>query len=65
MKMPTGTVLAEGNSETHDLLLHKNMYGQKQADRVWNAHLYKGLTNICISESKVDERVYTNITPSL
>ena len=46
MKLLAGTILAEGNTEIHALLLHKNLYGQKQADRVWNAHLEKGLPDI-------------------
>ena len=59
MKLPAGTILAEGNSETHVLLLHKNLYGQKQAGRVWNAHLDKGLQDIGFIRSTVDECVYT------
>ena len=59
IKLPPGTVLAEGNTETHVLLLHKNLYGQKQADRIWNAHLHKGFIDIGFIQSKVDECVYT------
>ena len=59
MKLPAGTILAEGNSETHVILLHKNLYGQKQAGRVWNAHLDKGLTDIGFVKSTVEECVYT------
>ena len=59
MKLPAGTILAEGNTETHVLLLHKNLYGQKQAGRVWNAHLDKGLRKIGFIPSSIDECVYT------
>ena len=59
MKLPLGTVLAEGNAETYVLLLHKNLYGQKQAGRVWNVHLHKGLIDIGFTQYKVDEYVYT------
>ena len=60
MNLPPGTVLVRGNAETHILLLlHKNLYGKKQADRVLNAHLHKGFINIGFTQSKVDECVYT------
>ena len=59
MKLPPGTVLAEGNTDTHVLLLHKNLYGQKQAGRIWNPHLHKGLINIGFTQFKVDECVCT------
>ena len=59
MKLPWGTVLAEGNAETHVLLLHKNLYGEKQTGRIWDTHLHKVLINIGFSQSKVDEYVYT------
>ena len=59
MKLPAGTVLAQGNAETHVLLLHKNLYGQKQAGRVWNAHLDEGLSKIAFIKSSIDGCVYT------
>ena len=57
MKLPPVTVLAEGNTETHVLFLHKNL--QKQAGRIWNTRLHKGLIYIGFTQSKVDECVYT------
>ena len=59
MKLPPETVLTEGNAETHVLLLHKKIYGQKQAGRIWNDHLHKGLIDIGFTQFKVDECVYT------
>jgi hypothetical protein len=41
------------------LQLHKNVYGQKQAGRVWNKHHVKKLTKeLKFEQSKVDESVY-------
>ena len=59
MKLPPGTVLSEGNAETHVLLLHKTLYGQNQTGRIWNAHLHRSFMNIGLTQSKVDECVYT------
>ena len=53
------TVIAEGDTENHVLLLHKNLYGQKQPGRVWNAHLDKGLRKIGFKKSNINECVYT------
>jgi hypothetical protein len=40
------------------LQLHKNVYGQKQADGVWNQHLVKKLTKeLKFEQSKVDKCV--------
>jgi hypothetical protein len=43
---------------THCLKLKKNLYGQKQAGRVWNRFLHKGLSDLGFEQSKVDECVY-------
>ena len=38
------------------LKLHQNVYGQKQAGRVWNRYLVKKLTeDVGFVQSKVDE----------
>ena len=44
--------------KSHVLRLKKNLYGQKQAGRVWNQHLHKGLTQLGFVQSKIDECVY-------
>jgi hypothetical protein len=50
--------MANGNRNTHILKLLKNLYGQKQAGRVWNKHLTSGLVNIGCVQLKVDECVF-------
>ncbi len=39
MELPQGIKTATGNSKDHVLKLLKNIYGQKQAGRVWNSYL--------------------------
>ena len=58
MELPKGIETKYGNGKTHVLKLLKNLYGQKQAGRVWNQHLVKGLTDIGFKQSKVDECVF-------
>ena len=58
MKLPLGLKVPGASRATHALKLKKNIYGQKQAGRVWNKHLCKGLENIGFRPSKVDECVY-------
>jgi hypothetical protein len=40
------------------LKLRKNIYGTKQAGRVWNRHVNKGLTKLGFKASLVDSCVY-------
>jgi hypothetical protein len=58
MEFPKGIELSSGNSKTLVLRLIKNLYGQKQAGRVWNQHLAKGLQKAGFVASKVDECVF-------
>jgi hypothetical protein len=58
MDLPRGNETKYGNSKMHVLKLLKNLYGQKQAGRVWNQFLTKGLTKIGFKQSKVDECVF-------
>jgi hypothetical protein len=58
MNMPKGIQIDNGNRNTHVLKLLKNLYGQKQAGRVWNNHLTSGLVNVGFVQSKVDEFVF-------
>ncbi len=44
MEPPQGIKTATGNSKDHVLKLLKNIYGQKQAGRVWNSFLMDKLT---------------------
>jgi histone deacetylase 1/2 len=57
MEIPRGFEFA-GTRQTHCLQLKKNLYGQKQAGRVWNKHLHKGLVKLGFKQSNVDECVY-------
>ncbi len=45
MELPQGIKTATGNSKDHILKLLKNIYGQKQAGRVWNSFLVDKLTS--------------------
>jgi hypothetical protein len=58
MELPKGIELSSGDSKTHVLRLIKNLYGQKQAGRVWNQHLAKGPKNAGFVVSRVDECVF-------
>jgi hypothetical protein len=46
MELPQGIKTANGNSKDHALKLLKNIYGQKQAGRVWNSFLVVKLTSL-------------------
>jgi hypothetical protein len=58
MELPKGVEMHDGNRKTHVLKLLKNLYGQKQAGRVWNQHLVKGLLKIGFQQSEIDECVF-------
>jgi hypothetical protein len=58
INLPNGIQMASGDRKTHVLNLLKNVYGQKQAVRVWNKHLTSGLLKIEFVQSKVDECVF-------
>jgi hypothetical protein len=57
MEIPRGFT-PPSDSEPYCLKLKKNLYGQKQAGRVWNKFLHKGLTELGFKQSSVDECVY-------
>jgi hypothetical protein len=59
MQLPRGLVFPGFHRSTHCLKLKKNLYGQKQAGRVWNHHLVNGLVNkLKFQQSTVDECVF-------
>jgi hypothetical protein len=58
MELPQGIETNHGNGKTHVLKLLKNLYGQRQAGKVWNDHLTTGLKRIGFSQSAVDECVF-------
>jgi hypothetical protein len=57
MAIPRGFTPPD-NNEPYCLKLKKNLYGQKQAGRVWNKFLHKGLTELGFKQSSVNECVY-------
>jgi Reverse transcriptase (RNA-dependent DNA polymerase) len=48
----------QGSRKDHCLLLKKNLYGQKQAGRVWNQNLHDGLLACGFQQSAVDMCLY-------
>ena len=59
-KIPAGVELEDGSS-TNDYVLktHRNIYGQKQAGRVWNQYLVQKLVKeLGFQQSSVDECVF-------
>jgi Reverse transcriptase (RNA-dependent DNA polymerase) len=59
MAIPRGGELPpEYNSKDYCLKLKKNIYGQKQAGRVWLKHLESGLPDIGFEPSKVLDCLY-------
>jgi len=57
MEIPRGFQF-KGSRLTHCLELVKNLYGQKQAGRVWNQYLHDGLVARGFKQSKVDMSLY-------
>lgn len=59
MAIPKGFDLAKGRPEDYALQIHKNIYGQKQAGRVWNKYLAKKLIkDVGFTQSQVDECLF-------
>jgi hypothetical protein len=58
MELPQGIETRHGNSKDHVLKLLANLYGQKQAGRVWNAYMVEKLHSIGFKSSLVDECVF-------
>jgi hypothetical protein len=58
MEIPKGVQLQGADRSKYVLQLVKNLYGQKQAGRVWYQHLVRGLQEIGFTRSKVDECVF-------
>ena len=59
MKLPVGLRYEGIDESKYCLKLKKNIYGQRQAGRVWNKYLVDGLKNIGFKQSKAgDECVF-------
>jgi hypothetical protein len=57
MEIPRGFTV-EGDPKEYALKLEKNLYGLKQAGRVWNLHLTRQLLELGFSQSAVDQCVF-------
>jgi hypothetical protein len=60
MEVPVGLDLRQKKKDLW-LKLRKNIYGTKQAGRVWNKHVNKGLTKLGFKASLVDSCVYYHV----
>ena len=59
MKLPKGFEIPNNpDKEKNCLKLLKNIYGLKQAGRVWNLHLQKGFVKLKYCQSKTDRCLY-------
>ncbi len=58
MELPQGIQIKHGNSKEHVLKLEKNIYGQKQAGRMWNSFLVDKLMSIGFTTSLIDDCVF-------
>jgi hypothetical protein len=58
MDIPKGYKIKGVTHASHVIKLIKNLYGQKQAGRVWNKHLEAGLMKIGFQPSKIDPCLY-------
>ena len=58
MNLPRGIIVPGYSNKEYCLKLVKNIYGQKQAGRVWNQYLCEGLKNLGFKKSKWDECVW-------
>jgi len=60
MKIPRGMEIGGKDKNDYVLKLHRNIYGQKQAGRVWYQYLSKKLVEeVGFTKSEVDECVFT------
>jgi hypothetical protein len=58
MELPGGIHLKNGNLKDHVLKLLANLYGQKQAGRVWNSYLVNKLFKIDFKQSLINDCVF-------
>ncbi len=58
MDLSQGIETMHGSSKTHVLQLISNLYGQKQAGRVWNQYLVDKLLDAGFVQSSIDDCVF-------
>ena len=61
MELLQGIQTAHGNSKDHVLKLKKNIYGQKQAGRIWNLFLVDKLLSIGFTPSLIDDCIFFRV----
>ena len=57
MKMLRGIVVPGYDPKNYCLELIKNIYGQKQAGKIWNRYLCEGFAKLGFEQSAIDECV--------
>ena len=58
VKIPAGYEIENEDKSKFALQVHKNLYGQKQAGRVWNSYLVEKLKELHFEQSDFDECVF-------
>jgi hypothetical protein len=58
MELPKGIQTRYGDGRTNVLKLLKNVYGQKQAGRMWSQHLSQRVHTLGFKPSQIDVCVY-------
>ena len=59
MKIPAGIQIVDGDNKDFCLKMHRNIYGRRQASRVWNKYLHRILVEeLKFEQSDIDECVY-------
>ena len=58
LRLPQGYKRKGMTRKSHVLKLKRNVYGQKQAGRVWNQYMDQGMRSICFTLGKFDPCLY-------
>ncbi len=58
MELPQGIQTKHGNSKEHVLKLEKNIYGQKEAGRMWNSFLVDKLMSIGFTTLLINDCIF-------
>jgi hypothetical protein len=58
MEIPKGCTLSSGVANDFVLKIYKNIYGQKQAGRVWNDYLVAKLKKIGFVQSRINPCIF-------
>ena len=61
LQLTDGIDTKSGNRRTHVLKLLQNVYGQKQAGKLWADFLSENLFNIGFERSKINECVFYRV----